>query len=74
MNQKHLPTSQVLEESPHQLNRMTIFRLLSGFKLQQYANKMGQFGFKQEVYKLAFLSHRERDELITNLNMLPGHA
>lgn len=34
---------------------------------------MSQFGFAQDIYKLAFMSHREREELMDNLNMLPGH-
>ena len=34
---------------------------------------MCQLGYAKDIYKLAFLSHRERDELQDNLNMLPGH-
>ena len=34
---------------------------------------MDQLGFSDDVYKLTFLSHRERDELIERINMLPGH-
>ena len=34
---------------------------------------MSELGFKQDIYKLAFLSHREKEELSLNLNMLPGH-
>ena len=34
---------------------------------------MSQFGFARDIYKLAFLSHREREDLVENLNMLPGH-
>ena len=60
-------------ESPGELPKMAIFQLLRKFKLQQYANRMSQFGFARDIYKLAFLSHREREELIDNLNMLPGH-
>ena len=61
------------DDSPQDLNKMTIFKLLSGFKLQQYANKMSELGFKSDIYKLAFLSHREREELMQNIHMLPGH-
>ena len=34
---------------------------------------MDQQGFSDDIYKLSFLSHREREDLIVNLNMLPGH-
>lgn len=34
---------------------------------------MASCGFGRDIYKLAFLSHRERDDLIESLNMLPGH-
>ena len=34
---------------------------------------MAQFGYKQDIYKLTFLSLRQRDELYSSLNMLPGH-
>jgi hypothetical protein len=34
---------------------------------------MSQFGYSKHIYKLAFLSHREREDLMENLNMLPGH-
>jgi len=30
-------------------------------------------GFTQDIYKLSFLSHREKDDLISALNMVPGH-
>jgi|TARA_B110000285_G_C15033997_1_gene568244 hypothetical protein len=61
------------EGSPNELSKTAIFQLLRKFKLQQYANKMANYGFSQDVYKLAFMSHRERDELMDNINMLPGH-
>lgn len=60
-------------ESPGELQKMAIFQLLRKFKLQQYANRMSHFGFARDIYKLAFLSHREREDLMENLNMLPGH-
>ena len=60
-------------ESPCELQKMAVFQLLRKFKLQQYAHRMGQFGFARDIYKLAFLSHREREDLMENLNMLPGH-
>ena len=34
---------------------------------------MCQLGYAKDIYKLAFLSHRERDDLQDALNMLPGH-
>lgn len=63
----------VVDDTPTDLHKTQIFKLLSGFKLQQYANKMSSQGFQHDIYKLAFLSHREREELVLNLNMLPGH-
>jgi hypothetical protein len=30
-------------------------------------------GYSMHIYKLAFLSHREREELMEGLNMMPGH-
>lgn len=41
--------------------------------MTQYANKMTDFGYGEDIYRLAFLSHREREELMGNMNMLPGH-
>lgn len=34
---------------------------------------MDLYGFSDDIYKLSFLSHREREDLIDNLNMIPGH-
>lgn len=34
---------------------------------------MADLGFKQDIYKLAFLSRREQEELMSNIHMLPGH-
>ena len=61
------------QDSPKEVSKSAIFYLLRKFKLQQYAHKMGQFGYSTHIYKLAFLSHRERDELMDHLNMMPGH-
>ena len=52
---------------------MTIFKLLKSFKLQQYAYKLAELGYKSDIYKLAFLSHREREDLMQNIHMMPGH-
>jgi hypothetical protein len=30
-------------------------------------------GYGDDIYRLALLSHRQRDELIDKLNVLPGH-
>jgi hypothetical protein len=50
-----------------------ITKLLRGFKLTQYAIKMTDLGYAQDVVKLAMISHREREELMGTLKMLPGH-
>ena len=34
---------------------------------------MCKLGYKKDIFLLSFLSHREREELIQSLNMLPGH-
>lgn len=56
------------------LDQTLIFKLLQGFKLQQYAKKMNEFGFGMEIYKLAILSEKEKDKLIEDLRPLPGHS
>jgi len=61
------------EEAPQDLNKRAIFQLLRKFKLQQYSNQMSKQGYSNDIFTLAFLSYRERDELMVNLNMLPGH-
>jgi hypothetical protein len=50
-----------------------VSKLLRGFKLNQYANKMSEFGYHDDIFKLAFLSHKEREDLCRELKMLPGH-
>jgi hypothetical protein len=34
---------------------------------------MQEIGYGTHIYKLCFLSYREKEELFENLNMLPGH-
>lgn len=34
---------------------------------------MTEFGYGDEIYKLAMLSHRQREELVERLFVLPGH-
>ena len=50
-----------------------ITKLLRGFKLTQYATKMTDLGYADDVFKLAVLSNREREEVLGTLKMLPGH-
>ena len=50
-----------------------ITKLLRGFKLTQYATKMAEQGYADDVFKLAVLSNREREEVLGTLKMLPGH-
>lgn len=50
-----------------------VSKLLRGFKLNQYASKMSDFGYSQDIFKLTFLSHREREDLMSTLHLLPGH-
>ena len=50
-----------------------IIKLLRGFKLNQYATKMADQGYGQDIFKLAVLSHREKEDLMNSLQLLPGH-
>lgn len=34
---------------------------------------MTEFGYGEDIYKLALLSNRQKDELIEKLHALPGH-
>lgn len=34
---------------------------------------MSDFGYTDDIFKLAFLSHKEREDLMHTLHMLPGH-
>jgi hypothetical protein len=34
---------------------------------------MTELGYGEDIYKLAMLSHRQREEIIDKLNALPGH-
>jgi hypothetical protein len=58
--------SQVQGSSPK--NSM-VSKLLRGFKLSQYASRMGELGYSQDIFKLCFLSHREREDLMMALCM-----
>ena len=51
-----------------------IFKLLSGFNLQQYAKSFIEAGIVNEVYKLALINQREKRELLASMKLLPGHA
>jgi hypothetical protein len=44
-----------------------ITKLLKGFKLTQYSNKLTDQGYGQDIYKLAILSHRNKEELLGSL-------
>ena len=50
-----------------------VSKLLRGFKLNQYAGKLSDCGYGQDIFKLSFLSHREREDLMSTLHLLPGH-
>ena len=34
---------------------------------------MSEMGYGDDIYKLAILCHREREELVDKLHALPGH-
>ena len=74
-SQSQIPMSpQKTQQSREQQSQATyIVQLLRGFKLTQYATKMTDYGYGEDIYRLAFLSHREREDLMCNMKMLPGH-
>lgn len=55
------------------VNTLPIFKLLQVFKLQQYAKRFVDLGYGYEVYKIALLHPREMHELLSKLNLMPGH-
>ena len=55
------------------LPSLPIYQLLRAFNLQQYTLKLAEKGYSSEVYKLALLTARQREELIDQLKVLPGH-
>lgn len=55
------------------MQEQPIFKFLQAFKLQQYAKQFRDFGFAQDVCKLALLPPRDRHDLINKLNLMPGH-
>ena len=60
-------------KAPKDLQNSMICKLLRGFKLTQYASQMSDFGYSQDIFKLSFLSYKEREDLMHALHMLPGH-
>jgi len=55
------------------ISDLPIFQLLKAFKLQQYAIKLTELGYGEDIYKLALLQAKQRTDLIDNLKVLPGH-
>lgn len=56
-----------------QLIDLPIYKLLKVFKLNQYAHKMNDMGYGQDVYKLALLSAKQREDFVEMLKVMPGH-
>ena len=56
-----------------QLRDLPIYKLLKAFKLNQYAHKMDDMGYGHDVYKLALLSAKQRDDFVEMLKVMPGH-
>ena len=75
MNSSHhsMQTSFLLGGPIERINNLPIFKLLQAFKLQQYAKKFADIGYGYEVYKIALLLPRERHDLLSKLNLMPGH-
>ena len=59
--------------SVDKVSSMPIFKLLQGFKLQQYAKALFELGYGYEIYKFTFLSENAKANLINKLNLMPGH-
>ena len=55
------------------LPSLPIYQLLRAFNLQQYTLKLAEKGYGSEVYKLALLTTKQRDDLVDQLKVLPGH-
>ena len=55
------------------LNTLPIFKLLKVFKLQQYAKIMAELGYAKEIYKLSLISENQRFNLLSKINLMPGH-
>lgn len=68
--------SQKMFEPIHEIveiHNKPIFKLLKSFKLQQYAIRLTELGYGEDIYKLAMLSHRQREDIVEKLFALPGH-
>jgi hypothetical protein len=55
------------------LPSLPIYQLLRAFNLQQYTLKLAEKGYGTEVYKLALLTAKQREDLVDQLKVLPGH-
>lgn len=44
------------QHSSSKRHELPIFQLLKAFKLQQYAQKLAEIGYGQDIYKLALLN------------------
>ena len=47
--------------------------MLRAFNLQQYTLKLAEKGYGTDVYKLAVLTAKGRDDLVDQLKTMPGH-
>lgn len=56
-----------------QLTEIPIYQLLKAFKLQQYTLKINDLGYGTDVYKLALLNPKQREDFIGQLKAMPGH-
>jgi len=54
----------MMEARELKIQDLPIFQLLKAFKLQQYAIKMTEKGYGEEIYKLALLNEVQRDDLV----------
>eukprot|EP00347_Sterkiella_histriomuscorum_P022347 403330799 len=56
------------------ISDLPIFQLLKAFKLQQYALKLAELGYGEDIYKLALFNDKQRQDLVSQLKVLPGHT
>ena len=46
---------------------------MRAFNLQQYTLKLAEKGYGTDVYKLALMTAKNRDDLVEQLKPMPGH-
>jgi len=61
------------DSKPQSVKSSRIFSMLKSLDLQQYSRKFVELGYDNDLWRLAFLSKKQRKEFVQNLKPLPGH-